>query len=71
MRLPIGATARLILTDGTTLAGTVARSGQWGVHRLEKVTVHTRTDGAPLAGYLQVDKRRVLFAQIDSPETET
>ena len=72
MRLPIGAAARLVLTDGTTLEGRAGRSGQWGVHRLEKVTVYTRgPEGSPLVGYLQIDKSRVLFAQIEPPGTET
>lgn len=70
MHLKIGATARLVLTDGTTVAGTVSRSGQWGVHRLDDVTVWNRADQARLEGFLQVDKRRVLFAQIE-PGTET
>lgn len=72
MRLPIGAAARLVLTDGTTLEGRTARSGQWGVHKLVKVTVFTRgPEGSELAGFLQIDKSRVLFAQIEPPGTET
>lgn len=70
MHLEIGATARLVLADGTTVAGTVARSGQWGVHRLEDVTVWNRGEASPLLGHLQVDKRRVLFAQIEPAGTE-
>lgn len=65
-----GLAARLILTDGTTLAGTVARSGQWGVHRLNKVTVYTRIDPERVAGHFLVHKRNVLFAQISPPEVE-
>lgn len=71
MHLPVGATARLVLTDGYTLQGKVARSGQWGVHRLDKVTVFDRETSPRLEGHLLIGKSRVLFAQIEPAETET
>lgn len=70
MRLQLGVTARLVLTDGTTVQGTAARSGQWGVHRLDSVTAWDRFEPAKLAGYVLVDARRVLFAQIEPPDTK-
>lgn len=70
MRLKPGCAARLVLTDGTTVQGTAARSGQFGVHRLDKVTAWDRFEPAQLAGYVLVDAGRVLFAQIEPPDTK-
>lgn len=70
MRLKPGIKARLILRDGTTVAGRVARSGQWGVHRLNTVTLYTRIDPERVAGYFLVPDREVAFAQITPPEDE-
>lgn len=69
MRLKIGVNARLVLTDGTTVQGLATRSGQWGVHRLDMVTAWDRSEPASLAGHILVDAGRVLFAQIEPPDT--
>lgn len=67
MRLKTGVTARLALRDGTTVLGRTARSGQFGVHRLEKVRVFTRVEPAEVRGYLLIPDRNVWFAQIMPP----
>lgn len=70
MYLKPGLAARLVLNDGTTLAGTAARSRRWGVYRLNKVRIFTRTDPARVAGHFLVPSRNVLFVQISPPELE-
>lgn len=66
MRLPLGVSVLVVLRDGSTIQGTTARSGQWGVHRLEKCTVYSRTDAPALAGYFLIPKSRVEFVQIET-----
>lgn len=70
MYLKPGLFVRLILVDGTTVAGTAERSGQWGVHRLRKVSVYSRLDPERVQGHLLVPKRNVLFAQIAPPDVD-
>lgn len=73
MHLKPGMNARLVLTDGTTVAGVAERSGQWGVHRLRDVQIFTRLDPERVQGFLLVPDRHVLFAQItptNTPPTE-
>lgn len=66
MRLTIGEKTRIVLEDGTTLAGTAAKSGQWGVFRLNFVTAWAREGEVetPPQSYTLVPKRRVLFVQV-------
>lgn len=67
MRLKTGIKARIVLTDGTTVVGTTAHSGQWGVHKLREVQIFTRLDPESIQGVLLVPKRHVMFVQI-APE---
>lgn len=65
MRLKPGTKVRIVLEDGTTLAGTAARSWQYGVVRLNRVTAHTRQGEveAPQLSFFLVPDYRIMFVQ--------
>lgn len=66
MRLKTGTSARIVLTDGTTVVGTVRFSWRWRVIKLTDVLTQTR-DGEVLAdGYLLIPAGSVLFVQVGS-----
>lgn len=64
MRLKLGSSVRIVLTDGTTVVGTVRFSWRFRVVKLADVLTQTR-DGEVLAdGYLLIPARSILFAQV-------
>lgn len=65
MRLGNGAKARLVLTDGTTIAGTVRRSWRWRTTRIESAEIYDRTGPVRAEGYLLIPARSILFAQVE------
>lgn len=70
MRLKPGTKARVVLEDGTTLAGTVARSWQYGVIRLNRVTAHMRQGEieAPQLSFFLIPDYRIMFVQAGAEE---
>lgn len=65
MRLAQGAKARIVLTDGTTAAGTVRRSWRWRTIRLERAELYDRTGPVVAQGYLLIPHRSILFVQVE------
>lgn len=61
-----GQEGRLVLLDGTTLEGTVKRSWQSGIIRLENVSAWAREGEveADKGSYFLVPVRNVAFAQV-------
>lgn len=65
MRLANRARARIVLHDGTTVAGTVARSWQWGIIRVNQAELYDRTGPVQAQGYLLVPAENILFVQVE------
>lgn len=65
MKLKRGTRARITLTDGTTLEGTVRFTFSWWTWRLSEVEVHARQGSVTAAGYFLVPKRSALFVQVE------
>ena len=64
MRLKLGSSARLVLSDGTTVEGVVRFSWRIRVIKLVDVVSQSRDGGIKLDGYLLVPARSLLFAQV-------
>lgn len=64
MRLTKGKSARIILTDGTTLEGIVTRSWLWRTIKLTDVVSLQSNGEIRLDGYVLIPARSVFFAQV-------
>jgi hypothetical protein len=64
MRLKHGSGVRLVLTDGTALAGTVRPSWRWRTVKLTEVLTQTRNGEVQADGFLFVPSHAILFAQV-------
>lgn len=64
MRLKNGSSARIVLSDGTTVIGTVRFSWRFRVIKLTDVVTQTRGGDILADGYLLIPARSVLFVQI-------
>ncbi|UXE04741.1 hypothetical protein QEH44_gp04 [Arthrobacter phage Shambre1] len=66
MRLRNGTKCRLILEDGTTVAGVPRRSWRWRTIRLDHATVYARMGEVttPPQSFILVPARRIMFVQV-------
>jgi hypothetical protein len=64
MRLKLGSSARIVLTDGTTVEGIVRFSWRARVIKLVDVVSATAHGDIKLDGHLLVPARSVLFVQV-------
>jgi hypothetical protein len=66
MRLKHGSSVRIILMDGTTLAGTVRFSWRWRTVKLTDVLTQTRGGEIIADGYLLIPAHAIMFVQVGS-----
>lgn len=66
MRLKLGTSVRVVLTDGTTFVGTVRFSWRIRVIKLTDVTTLSRDGEIRADGYMLVPAKSVLFVQVGS-----
>jgi len=64
MRLKLGSSARLVLSDGTTVEGVVRFSWRIRVIKLTDVVSMNQHGNISLDGHLLIPARSVLFAQV-------
>lgn len=64
MRLKLGSSVQLVLSDGTTVEGVVRRSWRMRVIKLVDVVALNQHGDVKITGYLLVPARSVLFAKV-------